>query len=76
MKKLIILFCFYSFRILAQQTNIKYDVPAKAIGGKEDVEFIITTQMNYPADLLKKKAKEDVVVHFTISKTGEIKNPY
>lgn len=76
MKKLIILFCFYSFRILAQQTNTQYDVPARAVGGKEDVEFIMASQMNYPTDLLKKKIKEDVVVHFTISKMGEIKNPH
>lgn len=76
MKKIILLFCLYSFRIVAQETNIKYDVPIRAIGGKEDVEFIIATQMNYPAALLKKKAKEDVVVHFTVTKTGEIKNPH
>ena len=76
MRKLIILFCFYSVKILAQQTHTKYDVPARAIGGKEDVAFIIATQMNYPTDLLKKKAKEDVVIDFTVSKLGEIKNTH
>jgi len=48
------------------------DKIAHPIGGKNDLDFIIKTQMIYPKTLLREK--QDVVIHFNVMKDGTVKN--
>lgn len=51
------------------------DQPAKPKGGKEDVEFVFQSQVIYPDDLLKQKKAEELVIYFTVTNNGSVKDP-
>lgn len=73
MIRLSILFFFLSSLAMAQEKiETAVDVPAKAKGGKEDVEYVFQTQVIYPDDMLKQKKAEDVAVYFTVGPKGDI----
>ncbi len=75
--KLIICFLLgFSLPIFSQEERLEteFNVPAHVIGGMADFDYVIQSQIIYPANLLKKRVKEDVVVHFVVSSKGEIKN--
>lgn len=73
MIRLSILFFFLSSLVMAQEKiETTVDVPAKAKGGKEDVDYVFQTQVIYPDDMLKQKKAEDVAVYFTVGSKGDI----
>lgn len=48
------------------------DKVAHPIGGKNDLDYIIKTQMIYPKNLLREK--QDVIIHFNVMKDGSVNN--
>ena len=77
MKKIILILVSMSLSVFAQEPiSKKYDKAPTPVGGKADVDYIIACQMQYPPVLLKKKAKEEVDIYFTVDKDGNIVNPY
>ena len=57
-----------------EKTEALADQPAKAKGGKEDVEYVFQSQVIYPEALLKQKKAEDVAIYFTVTPQGEVKD--
>jgi TonB family protein len=49
------------------------DVPAQAVGGKTDIDYVFQSQVLYPDNLLKKKVAEDVAIYFTVTANGKVK---
>jgi len=75
MKSLSILFIFISSVLFSQEKmETSVDHPAKPKGGKEDVEFVVQSQLIYPEELLKQKQAEEVAVYFTVTNNGEVKD--
>ena len=75
MKLLTLTLLIFSFHLFSQekiQTNVESE--AHAVGGKADLDYIITTQLIYPPTLLKKNIRENVTVYFTVTATGSIKD--
>lgn len=76
MKLFLSLFLLITSICFSQEERLETDFnsPAHVIGGKADFDYVIQSQMIYPANLLKKRVKGDVIVHFVISSKGEVKN--
>lgn len=75
MKQLSILCLFLSSIVFSQEKiEMAVDNPAKAKGGKEDVDYVFQSQVIYPDALLKQKKAEDVAVYFTVTPKGEVQN--
>lgn len=78
MKKniLLLVLSMFSTWCLAQEERIEtnYNVPAHVKGGKADFDYVVQSQMIYPANLLKKNIMADVNVYFVVSADGTIKN--
>ncbi len=75
MNYILSLLLFITITCSAQQVvKQPIDVPVSLASGKEDAEYTIATQMQYPATLLKKKVKENVIVYFTVTEKNELKN--
>jgi TonB family protein len=75
MIRLSILFLFLSSFLFSQEKiEPVVDIPAKAKGGKQDVDFVFQSQVIYPEALLKQKKAEDVAIYFTVTSKGEIRD--
>ena len=65
--------CIPSF-FAQERLETQYNVAAHPKSGKADFEYVIQSQMIYPANLLKKGIKADVSFEFVVSADGTIKN--
>lgn len=71
MKKIVLLFLIINSFIFSQTT---VDVTSKPIGGIENFEFVLQSQLIYPESLLKKNINSDVVLYFDVLKNGKVCN--
>lgn len=82
MTRLSIFFIFMTALMCAQEKiETSLDVPARAKGGKADVDYVFQSQVIYPEELLKQKKAADVAIYFTVGVKGEVhhiefKQPY
>ena len=75
MKYFLVIFTFISSLLFSQErVETNFNVASHVKGGKPDFEYVIQSQMFYPANLLKKGIKADVTVHFIVASDGSLKN--
>ena len=68
--KNILMFFLVINSVVFSQTSI--DITAKPIGGIENFEFVLQSQLIYPESLLKKNINADVVIYFEVLKDGKV----
>lgn len=69
----LILFLVMSIHVFSQEkTAMMVDVPAQPVGGTNDFNFVVQSQMVYPDNLLKKKVSADVGVYFRVCSNGSV----
>ena len=68
--KNILMFFLVINSVVFSQTYI--DITAKPIGGIENFEFVLQSQLIYPESLLKRNINADVVIYFEVLKDGKV----
>jgi TonB family protein len=71
-KLLFALLCIYSLSSTAQQSN--YAVEASIVGGKEQLEQVLQTQLTLPKTLLTSHYQKDIIAYFDIDDEGKAIN--